>query len=101
MGNLWKREWNEKVWQQPAVKIWIKILVRFEGLNEAVSLNFIFDLGEVLEMSTGKEEKSVREIMSKTEKLMKPLMAHFGDLKAFQNYVVACMGAEAVQRKAS
>eukprot|EP00961_Rhodomonas_salina_P301600 3940534-Rhodomonas_salina.2 len=80
MGSLWKREWNETVWQQQAVKIWIKILV--------------------LQMSTGKEEKSVREIMSKTEKLMKPLMAHFRDLKAFQNYVVACMGAETVQRKA-
>eukprot|EP00961_Rhodomonas_salina_P167239 2253863-Rhodomonas_salina.1 len=32
---------------------------------------------------------------------MTPLMAHFGDLKTFTKYIIACMGAEAVQRKAS
>eukprot|EP00961_Rhodomonas_salina_P238078 3217708-Rhodomonas_salina.3 len=51
-------------------------------------------------MSTGKEEKTVRQIMTRTEQLLTPLATHFGDLKSFTKYIVACMGAKAVQRKA-
>eukprot|EP00961_Rhodomonas_salina_P259674 3508938-Rhodomonas_salina.1 len=51
-------------------------------------------------MSTGKNEKTVREIMTRTEKLLTPLAVNFSDLKSFTKYLIACVGAEAVQRKA-
>ena len=100
MGNKWENEWNEHVWKQPAVRIWYQFLLRFEGLNDAVSTNFIIDLGEVLDMSTGSEEQSVREIMTRTRKLLTPVALNFGDIPSFINYLVACAGAASLNRKA-
>eukprot|EP00961_Rhodomonas_salina_P166259 2240510-Rhodomonas_salina.1 len=89
MGNKWENEWNEHVWKQQAVLIWYQFLLRFEGLNDAVSTNFIIDLGEVLDMSTWSEEQSVREIMTRTSKLLTPVALNFGDIPSFINYLVA------------
>ena len=82
------------------MRAWAKILLRFEGLNDAASTNFVFDLGELMNLATGKGLKSVRDIMTKTEKLLMQLSQNFGDVPTFVSFLIACVGAEVIHKKA-
>ena len=99
-GTKWDDVWATRPQHMPAIKVWAKILLRFEGLNDAASTNFVFDLGELMDLSTGKNAKTVREIMSRTEKMLIPVSHNFGNVDAFVTFLVACVGAEAINRKA-
>jgi hypothetical protein len=95
-GSRWNPEWTEKPWLMPAMRLWAKILLRFEGLNDAANTNFVFDLGTLMAMSTGKDAKSVQDIMSRTEKLLVPVSQNFGDVQSFVKFLIACVGAEEI-----
>ena len=97
-GTKWDPKWMKQYWHMPAIKVWAKILLRFEGLNNTASTNLIFDLGELMSLATGKDTKSVREIMVRTDKLLTPLSENFLNIKSFVVFLVACMGAEVIHK---
>ena len=72
-GTKWEKSWAKHWWHMPAIRVWAKILLRFEGLNDAASTNFMFELGEIMNQSTGRNAISVRETMSRTDKLLTPV----------------------------
>mmetsp|Transcript_51457 Transcript_51457/g.104727 ORF Transcript_51457/g.104727 Transcript_51457/m.104727 type:complete len:109 (+) Transcript_51457:799-1125(+) len=53
-----------------------------------------------MQMSTGKTSLSVRDIVAQTNKMLIPLAANFADVESFIQYLVACVGAEVIHRKA-
>eukprot|EP00961_Rhodomonas_salina_P217589 2940375-Rhodomonas_salina.1 len=41
LDDNWDRIWVMEPWKQPAIKVWVKMLTRFEGLNETTTTNVI------------------------------------------------------------
>lgn len=77
LDDNWKRVWEMSPWKQPAIKIWVKILTHFEGLNETTTTNVITELGQTMKQATGKDAATVRSIMTAVDKILRPLSQHF------------------------
>eukprot|EP00961_Rhodomonas_salina_P047829 642396-Rhodomonas_salina.2 len=48
----WDRIWVMEPWKQPAIKVWVKMLTRFEGLNETTTTNVITKLGRTMGLTS-------------------------------------------------
>eukprot|EP00961_Rhodomonas_salina_P267683 3616738-Rhodomonas_salina.3 len=86
-------------WKQPAIKVWVKMLTSFEGLNETTMTNVITELGAMMTHATGKDAASVRTIMKQVDKILSPLSQHFKTVEELLEYMVASARAEAVRLK--
>jgi len=99
-GKDWRTEYISKPQHQPAVKAWASILQRFEGHNNAMSTNFISDLGLIMDQATGKKALSVRDVITQVDKTLTPVASNFSDIKSFCNYLITCVGAQVIHCKA-
>eukprot|EP00961_Rhodomonas_salina_P138911 1869098-Rhodomonas_salina.1 len=55
LDDNWDREWVMAPWKQPAIKSWVQMLTRFEGLNEMTMMNVITELGQTMKQATSKD----------------------------------------------
>eukprot|EP00961_Rhodomonas_salina_P146728 1975471-Rhodomonas_salina.1 len=86
-------------WKQPAIKVWVKMLTCFEGLNETTMTNVITELGATMTHAMGKDTASVCTIITQVHKILHPLSQHFRTVEELLEYMVASAGAEAVRLK--
>eukprot|EP00961_Rhodomonas_salina_P108245 1457388-Rhodomonas_salina.2 len=50
-------------WKQPAIKVWVKMLTHFEGLNKTTTTNVITELGRTMGQVVGKDALTVCTII--------------------------------------
>jgi len=84
----------------PVVVTWALMLQQFEGINDASTTNFVFNLTELMKAATGKNPKTLRDLDSSIKKIISPVIKSFGDLNTFAKYIRACAWAEIINSKA-
>ena len=89
-----------KPWKMPAVKAWALMILKYEGVSDAVSGNFLRDFTDLLSSAQGKGRRSIYELDTAFEHLVNPFVRNFGTVKAFTEYLQACLRAEVIYKLA-
>eukprot|EP00961_Rhodomonas_salina_P160087 2155583-Rhodomonas_salina.1 len=75
-GKTWDSDWSINLncpWMQPAIQLWARILMLFEGLNDAANTNVVFNLGELMQTASGKDTTTACNPKQRAEKMLMPL----------------------------
>ena len=87
----------EQTWLNTAVHLWVEILNQFEGINDAINVNFTKEFGEQL---TSKKDCSLQEALLAFDTLVKPIAKNFKTLGEFVEYLACTVGEQTIVCKA-
>ena len=83
----------DETWTNPAVRLWLEMLNRFEGISDAININFTKEFGELL---TTKKDRSVQEALLAYDTLVKPIAKNFKTLSEFVEYLGCTVGEQTI-----
>ena len=82
-------------WDILPVRMWFEIIQRFEGIVDAININFVKEFGDLIKNS----KSSIYEVKQQYNALVLPVSKNFTTLQGFLDYLGCAVEEESIRRK--
>ena len=82
-----EQTWATEPWLMPAMQLWAKLTYRFEDMTDMINGSFMEDLGEILNVVTGPQRKTLYEADQEFEKMTETLVKNFATIKSLMPFL--------------
>ena len=96
-GRKYKQKWVREPWKMPAVQVWARMLDKYEGLQDSINSNILWELLAIL---ANVKDRSIKDIDTSFHKAFQPIVRNFDTARQLADYLRACVRDEVIHRKA-
>ena len=93
-------QWIKRPWEIPAVQIWARIMLKYEGMQEALSGTFMEELADTITCVTGPANKrrTIHEADQEFERYGKALVSNFKTVDKLWDFMRASLRASHIRK---
>jgi hypothetical protein len=81
----------DDIWKMPALQTWALFMFRYEGVADIQMMNLAYEIRDLLQLTTGLENKSIHQMDQLAQQIMEPQVKTWTDFASFIRYFRASL----------